>query len=296
MKYFLILLALTGIAFATDEFAPTGIVVPGISNAFRAAPDLLSGSAPKGDAAFETLARMGVKTIISVDGSRPDVEAAKRHGLRYIHLPVGYDGIPASRITELVKAAGDKDGQVFVHCHHGKHRGPAAVGVIGEALCGWTPNQAEKWMRTAGTAVDYVGLYRSVREFTAPTNAQIAAVGILPSVAKTEDFVESMVKVDNLFDRIKASNQLRWATPDADMEAVILLHEEFRELVRLPLHAGSKNDAQEFRALLAKSEESVAKIREMVTIRPIDSAKLDLAIKTVEEACNSCHKSHRNGK
>src|SRR5262249_10275117 len=116
---------------------PERIDAPGIENAFRLSPRLLSGGQPEGEMGFETLKRLGVKTVISVDGSQPDVEAARRNGLRYVHLPVGYDGIPRDQAILLVAAIRDLPGPVFVHCHHGKHRGPAAAAVCALATEGW---------------------------------------------------------------------------------------------------------------------------------------------------------------
>src|SRR6185436_3172872 len=101
-----------------------------LHNLFRVTTNILSGSSPYRDAAFAEIARLGVKTIISVDGTRPDVETARNHGLRYIHLPFGYAGVPTNRVAELVKAARTASGPIYVHCHHGLHRGPAAVAVI----------------------------------------------------------------------------------------------------------------------------------------------------------------------
>jgi protein tyrosine phosphatase (PTP) superfamily phosphohydrolase (DUF442 family) len=114
------------------------LAIPGVHNAFRATDRIYSGSQPEGEEAFAAFARLGVKTIVSVDGSKPDVEAARKHGLRYVHLPYGYDGIPTNRMVELVKLAAEGSGPLFVHCHHGRHRGPAAVAVMCEASAGWT--------------------------------------------------------------------------------------------------------------------------------------------------------------
>ncbi|MEZ6081685.1 MAG: hypothetical protein R3C56_40245 [Pirellulaceae bacterium] len=58
---------------------------------------------PEGAAAFNELVQLGVKTIITVDGAQPDVATAKQFGLRYVHLPHGYDGIPENRVAELAK-------------------------------------------------------------------------------------------------------------------------------------------------------------------------------------------------
>ena len=45
---------------------------------------------------MKRLADMGVKTILSVDGKTPDVEAAKKLGMRYVHVPIQYRGITES--------------------------------------------------------------------------------------------------------------------------------------------------------------------------------------------------------
>src|SRR5262245_48277837 len=92
-------------------------------------PQVISGGLPEGEAAFQDLAALGIKTIISVDGATPDVATAKKHGLRYVHLPHGYDGISAARAAELAKAVRDLPGPIYIHCHHGKHRSPAAAAV-----------------------------------------------------------------------------------------------------------------------------------------------------------------------
>ena len=83
-----------------------------------------SGGQPEGDEAFATLRKLGVKTLISVDGTKPDVERAAKFGLRYVHIPHGYAGISSNTAARLAKAAATVEGPIFVHCHRGKHRGP----------------------------------------------------------------------------------------------------------------------------------------------------------------------------
>jgi len=64
-----------------------------------------------------------------VDGRKPDVEGARKHGLRYVHLRFGYDGVPASRVAELAKLTAEVSDLFFVQCRHGLHRGSAAVAI-----------------------------------------------------------------------------------------------------------------------------------------------------------------------
>ncbi len=87
------------VASATTEAGkPAGPFPPigdgrNLHNAHRVTDKVLSGAQPEGEAAFAELARLGVRTIISVDGATPDVQLASKHGLRYVHLPITYGGV-----------------------------------------------------------------------------------------------------------------------------------------------------------------------------------------------------------
>jgi protein tyrosine phosphatase (PTP) superfamily phosphohydrolase (DUF442 family)/cytochrome c556 len=277
---------------------PVPLELPGIHNAFRVTERLISGSQPEGDAGFAALAKAGVKTIITVDGAKPDLVAAKKYGLRYIHLPFGYDGIPATRVAELTKAVNEADGLVFVHCHHGKHRGPAAIGVICEASLGWTPAQAEAWMIQAGTAPDYPGLFRAVREFKAPTKEELARVGPLPEVTKTEDIVDTMVALDGHLDALNAAQQAGWKTPpgnpdDSPAHHATLLWERFRELARTP---DTAQRTAEYRRHLSNAETAADLLRTTLKTSVSDSTVLDATFKDATQTCAACHKAYRNRK
>lgn len=283
-------------AFAADDSGPQRIELHGISNAFRLTPRIFSGSQPEGDAAFAALEDAGVKTILSVDGAKPDVAAAKKHGMRYVHLPLGYDGISPQRVAELVKAATPDAGKIFIHCHHGLHRGPAASGVICEALEGWTPAQAGSWLKQAGTAADYPGLHRAVREFRAPTPEEIARVGELAETAKTPTLVDAMVAADALFDHLKAQQAAGWDAGAGNparqpAHVAVLLREQFREIARTE-DAAKRGD--DFRRRLAESEKSAAILCENLRATPRDRAALDAAMKSAAESCAACHRAFRN--
>src|SRR5262245_17583207 len=84
---------------------PERLDLPGVENAYRLGPRLYSGGEPRGEQAFAALKSLGIKTAISVDGATPDAETGRRHGIRYVHLPVGYDGIPREQAVRIIKAA-----------------------------------------------------------------------------------------------------------------------------------------------------------------------------------------------
>lgn len=267
-----------------------------VHNLFRATTNVFSGNSPDTDAAFAEIAKLGVKTIISVDGARPAAAAARKHGLRYIHLPIGYDGVPSNRVVELVKAAQTVAGPIYVHCHHGKHRGPAAVAVICEATAGWTTNQAVAWLKEAGTATDYVGLYQSAMDFRLPEAAALAKIIELPEAAKTSSLVDAMVAIDEEMERLKSAQKNAWkgipSQPDVvPAHTATILWEHLREMARTDDTAKRPED---YRAKLSASEKAADQFRALLRDAKADTAARDAAFQTLNKTCATCHKQYRN--
>ena len=283
-------------AIASTRAIGTPLPSINLHNLFRASPNVFSGNSPDSTAAFAEITKLGVKTLISVDGSKPDVETARKNGLRYIHLPFGYDGVPTNRVAELAKAVQTADGPVYVHCHHGVHRGPAAVAVMCEATAGWTTNQAVAWLKQAGTSADYGGLYRSAMEFRLPEAAEFARLGNLPEVAATSSRVETMVAIDKEFDRLKAAQKAGWSKtlnqPDRTPEhAATILWEHFRELARTEETLKRPGD---YRAQLSAAEKAADQLRACLRVTQTDGAARDIAFQSVTKTCAACHKKYRN--
>ncbi|MGN6547279.1 MAG: hypothetical protein ACTHK7_19660, partial [Aureliella sp.] len=86
---------------AQTDLAPRSVPTHELHNVWRLSGRVLSGSEPEDDAGFAELVALGVKTIVSVDGIAPRVELAEKHGLRYVHIPIGYDGVPAEAARAL---------------------------------------------------------------------------------------------------------------------------------------------------------------------------------------------------
>jgi protein tyrosine phosphatase (PTP) superfamily phosphohydrolase (DUF442 family) len=274
---------------------PQPLELTGLHNAFKIDNQLYSGSSPIEEASFAELARLGVTTIISVDGSKPNVEWARKQGLRYVHLPIGYDGLPKHRIAELMKAAETAKGGVYIHCHHGKHRGPAAVAAVCEGLRGWTPEIATAWLKQAGTSDDYAGLYRDIHAFCKPDAETLARIPKqLPEVAPTPTLVDSMVTLDDHHDRLKRAQAADWreipGEPDlTPVQAATLLWENFRELARDP---STLEHGKVYSAKMSAAEETAEKF--MQVLKRGAKAEKDAAFKAVLQDCATCHKAHRN--
>ncbi len=148
---------------------PTKLDGSGVDNLYQLAENLYSGSKPRGEEGLQFLAKLGIKTILSVDGATPDVEAAKKFGIGYVHIPISTHGITEAQAEQIVKAAAEQPGPLFVHCHYGMNRGPSAAAIIGIAQHDWSAEQAVAWMKKAGTDSSCTGLFRDVRNFNAPS-------------------------------------------------------------------------------------------------------------------------------
>jgi protein tyrosine phosphatase (PTP) superfamily phosphohydrolase (DUF442 family) len=269
-----------------------------IHNLKRLSPRIVRGAQPEGDAAFEELARLGVKTIISVDGARPDVETAAKHGMRYVHVPHGYDGIPKEKADQLAKAFTTLEGPFFVHCHHGKHRGPAACAIGRVLLDGITPDQAVAEMKEAGTAAKYKGLYAVPSTFVKPTAEELAAVPTPPSTARIPAFQESMVEFDQGWTRMQQVRKAGWTAPpdhpdvDPAHEATILA-EHFREIQRTE---DVKARSGDFRAFLAAGEAAAWDLAKVLGASPPDAKAAAAAYDSVENSCSKCHTTYRDNR
>ena len=284
----------------TDE--PEPIAVPGIENVFRVGPSIFSGGEPRGPEDFAALRKLGIKTVLSVDGSSPDVEDAREAGLRYVHLPIGYDGVPRPQAIRIIQAARSLPGPIYIHCHHGKHRGPAAVAVCGLALEGWSETKAIAWLEQAGTSHDYRGLYESVADFRPPTAEELEGAGTeFPESATVPELVEAMVAIDARWDALKAVQKAGYRTPadhpdvDPPHEA-LQLAELFRESARME-EVGVRGKA--FRRGLEAADLAATVLE--AALRGYDDAEtakaraeVESAFAAVSKRCTDCHARHRD--
>lgn len=274
-----------------------------LPNAIKIHAKVISGGMPEGDAAFEELKALGVKTVISVDGAKPDVELAKKYGLRYVHLPHGYDGIADARIEELGKAVRDLPGPIYLHCHHGKHRSPAAAA----AACvtsGLIPaTDARQVLVIAATSENYQGLFQSVAGARRIDDKVLDALKAeFPAVAKLPPMAEAMIDIEHASDHLKAFAAARWK-PLADKPALepaheaLLLREQFTELLRAE---ETKKKPERFQTLLSEGETAAidleTQLRDWIAAgRPEEiSAKIPAIMERISRNCTACHKQFRD--
>jgi len=265
----------------------------GIENAFALSTNLFSGGSPEGDEGFQALEKLGIKTIITVDGAQPDLDRAHARGMRYIHLPHGYDGIPSTTQLQLIKAVETAQGPIYVHCHHGKHRGPAAAAVLCMAEKNWIIAEAEAWLRAAGTGTNFQGLYATVRNFQKPSPAQVQNVRAnFPESRKVSDLVDSMVSIDESFDRLKTLRAAApFAVPDNHLlNEATLLREHFREAARLP---DTRKRGPQLLKALAEAENNASALEQSL-LSSTERPAVDRTFNELANSCVSCHRAHRD--
>lgn len=277
--------------------APEKLNVEHLPNAYQVTEKIISGGLPEGDEAFKELADLGVKTVISVDGMMPDLETAKRHGLRYVHLPHGYDKIPEQTGHELAKAVRDLPGPIYIHCHHGKHRSPSASAVACVEAGLVAPENALVILKTAGTSENYRGLYESARKARPLDKAFLDNLDVeFHEVAKIPPMAEAMVALEHTFDHMKQIAAAGWKAPpkhpDLDpAHEALLLKEHYAEMLRSD---DVKTREEKFRLYLRESETAAQELEDILNKSPLSADKAKTALESVTSRCATCHKDYRD--
>lgn len=285
-------------AFAGEaEFIPDGR----LENAHKLTPKVWSGAEPHGEPAFKAMQELGVKTVISVDGAKPNIELARKYGLRYIHLPIGYDGVPIQRAEAVAKALLEAEGPIYVHCHHGKHRGPAAA-VTGCVAAGLLSNaEAVAAMKKLGTDPKYTGLWKSANDAKViPTDELKKRPIELLEIAAVPPIAEAMVVVDAKFDHLKLAQKAGWKKmadhPDIDPpHEALQLREIYFEMARTAEYKAKPDDFKKW----TENSIQVAKDLEqwLRDASPTKGAAKGAALmEALRKDCAACHKAYRDTK
>jgi protein tyrosine phosphatase (PTP) superfamily phosphohydrolase (DUF442 family) len=272
-------------------------------NLHRISEGVYSGASPEGDNEFEALAVLGVKTVVSVDGAKPEIEAAKKHGLRYVHLPIGYDGVSEARSMELAKAIQELPGPVYIHCHHGKHRGPAAAAVACVVAGKLDNEQAIQVMKEMGTGEQYLGLWAAARTSKPADPAVLHSLAVdFREVASVPPLAEAMVAIDGAFDRLELCKKSNWTAPK-DHPDLSAAHEslQIREITsELSRMEDCRVRPEEFRRLLESMKQASAdlesRLRGLAPGQGPDVVALDQSFGAIRRSCSDCHKAYRNSR
>lgn len=271
---------------------PKRIELEHVKNCIQVTDTVFSGAVPEGEKAFEELQKLGIKTIISVDGMKPDVNTAKRFGLRYVHLPHGYDGISKQRVLEIAKGLVDLPKPIFIHCHHGKHRSPAATASACLSL-GWiAPTKAMDVLQLAGTNPNYRGLFASVTKAGDFSRAEVDRVQVrFEEVASLPPLIETMVAMDEHlehFIQLDAAAARDSSKRNVLADEVLLLSDRYAEL-----HRSSVEERKPAGYLqLLKDGEAICS--ELESGLRSSERELKPLVERLKSNCAHCHQQYRD--
>ncbi len=285
----------TAVPVAAAEFPP--IVNPYLTHAFVVTEKVSAGAHPDGDAAFKALSEMGVKTIISVDGAKPNVEAARKYGMRYVHLPVTYGNITPQQGKEIAKAINEMPGRIYLHCPQGINRSAAAV-AMGCVMNGSIKtDQVETLMATFGTTANYKGLLASARAARPvdPDELKQMKVEFVETQSVTE-MADGMVAIDHNWENLKRFQKSKWAPVPEHSELDYTheaqqLREHFAAFGRLE---SAQSKSEDFQTKLLTAQEVTQLLCDTLAAKPFDTQAADTAVNRVGLWCAMCHKFYRD--
>jgi hypothetical protein len=226
--------------------------------------------------------------VISVDGAEPDIAAAEAAGLKYVHLPIGYDAVPRSRIVELVTGIRESPHPVYIHCHRGLHRGPAAaVAACRAAGILSSDTDIEALLLEMGTAPKYTGLFRDAGAAKPLTFQERKSIRVsdLPSVASVKPLTHQMVELEHEWEHWgkDIAAETEWTTENAALATTLAerLIEAGRLMDETPESAALRSALIADGRWFAETVESRADAPEAV-------------MQLMKQRCDNCHARFRD--
>jgi tyrosine-protein phosphatase SIW14 len=161
-KLVLMFALLSGFSFAAD--------VTGVPN-FHQVDDRLYRGAQPTEQGFQSLAKLGVKTVIDLrdpsdhgrSGEQKTVTAA---GMNYIHLGLnGYHAPSPDQISRLLETIDTESGPVFIHCRRGADRTGTVIACYRIARQNWPNDKALAEAKQYGMSRTEISMQNFVRNF-----------------------------------------------------------------------------------------------------------------------------------
>jgi len=304
---------------AAQEGYPRKLTLSHVPNPIEVRAGVISGGLPETQQAFDELKQLGVRTIISVDGAKPNVAMAESNSMRYIHLPHGYDGIPEATLEAISKAIRELPGPIYIHCHHGKHRSPAATAAACVSLGIIETDDALAVLELAGTSRAYKGLFRAVQNARRVDPEYLDRLSVdFPSQCEVPPLVDAMVALEDTYSKLNKVATAQWKPKpefqslDSAHEAV-LLREHFEEMRRLE---DVVRYPESFQHMLQESEQAALFIESMLNpsvaenpfarvknakeptalskLKPIHRKAIEINWNTIRSNCAACHQQFRD--
>jgi len=157
--------------------------LPGLENVGEVASGIYRGAQPKGREGYDSLKKLGVKTVVSLRDLHDETAAVVADGLAEIRIPLVADvrgSKPPTRddIEKFLAVLRDPEKRpVYFHCAFGADRTGTMCAVYRMEVDGWTPEQAFQEMEAYGfhtiwtSLSEFVKGYRATGQWAAVTAA-----------------------------------------------------------------------------------------------------------------------------
>jgi tyrosine-protein phosphatase SIW14 len=158
----------------------------GIPNFHQVDDHIYRGAQPT-TLGIESLAKLGVKTVIDLRGgedhSRAEQKRVESAGMKYIHLPLSGHAAPSDgQVGTLLGLLDDSSGwPVFVHCRRGADRTGTILACYRIAHDHWTNDKALKEARLYGMSRLEISMQHYILRFIAPTQAARSPLAVQPA-------------------------------------------------------------------------------------------------------------------
>lgn len=141
-----VVLSLCTPAFAQDHNRPsfwaTPVELAHTENFYQITPNLYRSAQPSA-AAFESLEKFGIKTIINLRAKHSDRKWLKGgSSLRLIEVPIKTWDIDNSEVIEVLRLIKSEPGPILIHCQHGADRTGLMVAMYRLIFENWTKDEA----------------------------------------------------------------------------------------------------------------------------------------------------------
>lgn len=125
--------------------------LPGLSNVGRLAPGVFRGAQPE-SAGYETLKRMGIKTVINLRSQHSEKGAVESAGMQSIELPISMlEHMKPETVKAVIALMTEPANQpVYVHCKLGQDRTGVIMAIYRMEVEGWSLEDAEAEMQSFG--------------------------------------------------------------------------------------------------------------------------------------------------
>ena len=271
---------------------------PGLKQVVAFQDDLFSGSRPEGEWGMKSLVELNIASIICVDGIAPEVERAREYGINTIHLPLKYNSPNKTQILDLCSAfmMNRLNGNVYIHCHHGKHRSAAAAALVSIALDLSNAQEMKERMQVSETSQYYTGLWEAVERQQLISMSEIVKnEKTFPSVVKPTGMTAQMIDIDEALDRLLLVEQSKWIVPKSHPDLAPtadagIIAETFRSM---QLDEESPFFNKNFVGETINAFHEASRLEQILNTDTIDVKLFSEHLHRVEQTCIQCHKAWR---